>query len=102
MRFVTITKTYVYVLYFSLVDTTQRCSLDVSQRGDSSLPWEVFAGLRFCGVVSEKGVGGFNVTLFRALVMKYHSHHPRTRRKGLKEQNHGAAIAEEWGVMEPD
>ena len=64
----------------------------------SFLPWEVIAGL----FGSEEEVGGLNVALFRAQIMEYHSHHPRTRGKGLKEQNHGAANAEEWGVMEPD
>ena len=66
-------------IYFSLVDTKQRCSLDVHQRGESCLPWEAFVGLVGYG----KGVDGFNVVLFRTLVMEYHSHHPKTRRKGL-------------------
>ena len=42
------------------------------------------SGGGFAGLVgSGGGVGGFNVALFRALVMEYHSHHLRTRRKGL-------------------
>ena len=53
-----------HTIYFSLVDTTQGFSLDVS------FPWKVFAAL----VGFEEGLGGLNVALFRVVVMEYHSY----------------------------